>query len=256
MEIVKIAVNPLFPVLSVYIYFIDGMLVDTGPRIQKRQLRRAFSSWNIERVALTHSHEDHTGMVSWIGKHTNAELLCDEKMIANARKKERLPWYRELFVGPRRAFSPAPFPKTIRTSNHTFYPIETPGHTQDHVCLLEPNKGWLFTGDLYITPYPKVFMKEESISGYIDSINKLNSYDYHTVFCGHEGIIHDGKEMMNRKLAYLQRTRDEVVRMNRLGYTEREISKRIFPKSVQLERVTFGSFSRMNLIRSCLEKPQ
>ncbi|GGB37403.1 MBL fold hydrolase [Lentibacillus populi] len=251
-KVVKIAVNPLFPLMSVYLYFVDGMLVDTGPRIQKRNLKGIFPSWDIKQVALTHSHEDHTGMASWIAKHTDAEIFCHEEMVREANEKARIPWYRELFVGPRFAFSPKPFPDSIRTQAHTFYPIHTPGHTKDHVCLLEPNKGWLFTGDLYITPYPKVFMKEESISGYIESIKKLNTYDYQTVFCGHEGIIRNGKEMMTRKLAYLQKTRNEIIRMNRLGYTEREISKQMFPENVRLEKITFGSFSRMNLIRSCL----
>ncbi|SDI42922.1 MBL fold metallo-hydrolase [Natribacillus halophilus] len=52
----------------------------------------------------------------------------------------------------------------IETSYHRFYLIEAPGHTADHVCLFEPYQGWLFSGDLYITPYPKVFLQEESMS--------------------------------------------------------------------------------------------
>src|SRR5699024_9470770 len=108
-------------------------------------------------------------------------------------------------------------------------------------------------GDLYITPYPKVFMKEESISGYIDSIQKLCSYDFQTLFCGHEGVITNGKDRLKEKLMYLQRTRDEVIRLNRLGYSERAICKRMFPDKVRLEKLTFGSFSRMKLIQSCLE---
>lgn len=252
-EIVKIPINPLFPVMSVYLYFVDGMLVDTGPRIQKRRLKRIFSSWNMQQVVLTHSHEDHTGMVSWIAKHTDASLFCHKKMIQHANKKAQIPWFRELFVGPRYAFSPKPYPDMIKTPSHTFYPIATPGHTVDHVCLLEPDKGWLFTGDLYITPYPKVFMKEESISGYIESIKKLCNYEFQTLFCGHEGMITNGNDKLKEKLTYLQKTRDEVLRLHRLGYSDHAIRKRIFPDRVRLENWTFGSFSRMKLIQSCLE---
>ena len=28
--------------------------------------------------------------------------------------------------------------------------IHTPGHCSNHLCLYEPNKGWLFTGDLFV----------------------------------------------------------------------------------------------------------
>lgn len=252
-EIVKIPVNPFFPVMFIYLYYVDGMLVDTGPHIQKQKLKRVFSSWDIKQVVLTHSHEDHTGMVSWIGAHTNASLFCHEDMVEFAHKKAKIPWFREWFVGSRHAFSPKPFPDKIETKNHTFYPIATPGHTPDHVCLLEPDKGWLFTGDFYITPYPKVFMEEESISCYIESLKKLCNYDFHTLFCGHEGMIPDGKNRLKQKLAYLQKTRNEVLRLHRLGYSERAILKHIFPEKVKLEKLTFGSFSRMKLIQSCLK---
>ncbi|HET7579545.1 MAG TPA: MBL fold metallo-hydrolase, partial [Bacillales bacterium] len=135
--------------------------------------------------------------------------------------------------------------------HHRFYPVETPGHTSDHVCLYEPDQGWLFSGDLYITPYPKVFLKEESISDYIESLRKLSSLDYHTVFCGHEGVISNGKGKMKKKLVYLEKTRKEVFEMHKAGFDDRTIMKKLFPGKVRLERLSFGSFSRLNLIRSC-----
>ncbi|MDY0395518.1 MBL fold metallo-hydrolase [Virgibacillus halophilus] len=122
------------------------MLVDTGPRIQKQQLKKVFSAWNVQQVALTHSHEDHTGMASWIAKHKNADIFCHERMVKAAARKAHLPWYRELFIGPRFGFSAQAYPNVLQTSKHQFLPIETPGHTTDHICLFEPDKGWLFTG--------------------------------------------------------------------------------------------------------------
>ncbi|HET7521907.1 MAG TPA: MBL fold metallo-hydrolase, partial [Bacillales bacterium] len=107
------------------------------------------------------------------------------------------------------------------------------------------------TGDLYITPYPKVFLKEESISAYIGTLRKLNRLDYQTVFCGHEGVIRNGKEMMKQKLDYLENIRDQVFQMHREGLDDRTIVKRLFPEKARLERLSFGSFSRLNLVRSC-----
>ncbi|WP_188454203.1 MBL fold metallo-hydrolase [Virgibacillus oceani] len=250
-DIVKITVNPVFPIMNVYLYFIDGILVDTGPSIQKRNLLPVFKEWDIRYAAITHHHEDHAGLARWIDKHVSAEILCHEKMVPIAHKNASLPWYRTLFSGPRLAFNGRPYPKVVETPRYQFYPIDTPGHTFDHVCLFEPYNGWLFTGDLYITPYPKVFLKEESISSYIDSIEQLNKLDYQTLFCGHEGIVTNGKEMMNRKLQYLQRTKKEVIRLHKLGCNDRSIIKKLFPNQVKLETASFGAFSRRNLVRSC-----
>src|SRR5699024_11492369 len=109
----------------------------------------------------------------------------------------------------------------------------------------------LFTGDLYVTPYPKVFLKDESISDYIESLEYLQSSDYDTVFCAHEGVIENGKEKMAKKLAYLKRIRSEVVQLHKLGYSDKGIRSKIFPKRVKLELISFGFFSRLHLIRSC-----
>src|SRR5699024_12019403 len=148
-------------------------------------------------------------------------------------------------------FRAKPFPDVIRTPLKKLYPIRTPFHTSDHVCLLEPEKGWLFPGDLYITPYAKVFMKEESMSAYIDSLRNLRMYDYDTVFCAHEGMVVNGKAKMEQKLAYLEQTRLEVIRLHQLGYSDQAIMEKLFPDKVKLEPASFGSFSRLNLIRSC-----
>lgn len=250
-EIVKMSVNPLFHVMDIYLYFIDGVLVDTGPSIRKRSLIPTFKAWNIEQIVLTHYHEDHAGMAPWLVKHTNATIFGHEKTVAKVNKNAHIPWSRKLFSGPRNAFEAVAYPSVIQTGEYEFYPIETPGHTDDHISLLEPNKGWLFTGDLYITPYPKVFLKEESITSYIESLEMLKQFDYDTIFCAHEGVIANGKQMMNRKLEYLQTIRNEVIRLHGLGFSDRAIIKRMFPDHVKLEQLTFGSFSRLNLIRSC-----
>ena len=89
------------------------------------------------------------------------------------------------------------------------------------------------------------------MANYIDSLEKLKQFDYDTVFCAHEGVIENGKKMMNRKLDYLLKTRNEVIRLHKLGDSDRAIIKRLFPDRVRLEQLTFGSFSRLNLVRSC-----
>lgn len=250
-EVVKMSVNPLFRVMDIYLYFMDGLLVDTGPSIRKRGLIPIFKSWDIEQIALTHHHEDHAGMASWLAEHTDATIFGHEKTIELVNKRAQLPWYRKLFSGPRDAFQASVYPQVIQTGKYEFYPIETPGHTDDHVSLFEPNQGWLFTGDLYITPYPKVFLKEESMNAYIESIEKLQQLDYQTIFCAHEGVITTGKQMMDYKLDYLKGLKNEVIRLHQLGLSDQAIIKTLFPKQVKLEQITFGSFSRLHLVRSC-----
>lgn len=249
--IIKLPVHPFFRHLKIHLYYMDGFLIDAGPSAQKRQLKPVIRSLDVNQTAITHHHEDHAGLASWMGKQDRVKVFCDQRMPGIIKEKENMSWFSKLFVGAGRPFHGEPFPRVIKTSAYEFHPISTPGHTSDHVCLLEPNKGWLFTGDLYVTPYPKVFLKDESISDYIESLEYLQSLDYDTVFCAHEGVIENGKEKMAKKLAYLKRIRSEVVQLHKLGYSDQGIRSKIFPKRVKLELISFGFFSRLHLIRSC-----
>lgn len=250
-DIIKTAVNPFYRIMKIHLYLIDGLLIDTGPRIRKFNLIRAFRSKDIRQVAVTHSHDDHAGMAHWISEHFSADIYCHEKALPSLNKSALSPWYRRLFSSRHININVKSYPDIIRTPEHEFLPIATPGHTSNHVCLLEPDKGWLFSGDLYITPYPKVFLKHESINDYIESLNKLMSYNFDILFCAHEGVIHDGKEILKRKLDYLLNIRRDVTELHQAGFTDREIKKRLFPDKVRLELMSFGLFSRLNMIRSC-----
>lgn len=52
--------------LSVHIYAVDGMLVDTGPSRARGDLVLFFREQSISQVVLTHHHEDHTGNAPWM----------------------------------------------------------------------------------------------------------------------------------------------------------------------------------------------
>ncbi|TFJ94249.1 MBL fold metallo-hydrolase [Lentibacillus salicampi] len=250
-DVIKTAVNPFYRVMKIHLYLIDGLLIDTGPRIRKFHLIPAFKSGHIFQIALTHSHDDHAGMVRWVSERFSVDIFCHEKALRVLSKHAQPSWYRRLFSSPRIDFQAKVYPSVIRTPDHEFIPIAAPGHTADHVCLLEPDRGWLFSGDLYITPYPKVFLKQESIHAYIASLQKLMSYNIDTIFCAHTGIIHDGKDMLKRKLDYLLTLRQHVTELHQAGLKDREIRKQLLPDKVRLELMSFGLFSRLNLIRSC-----
>lgn len=42
-------------------------------------------------------------------------------------------------------------PDRLYTDRYRFAVLHTPGHSNDHICLLEPDEGWLFSGDLFLS---------------------------------------------------------------------------------------------------------
>lgn len=229
-------ISRFLPSMQVYIYFIDGLLIDSGPRTNRTKVAEHLKKWDIQKVAITHHHPDHSGLVPWLRKHFEVRVYL------NTSSTHKLGEWTEQY------------PDTIYTNHFEIIPIHTPGHTEDHVCLYVPTEGWLFTGDLYVTSFPKVSLRSESISQYIDSLQKVLTYDIETIFCAHQGVLPNGKERLEEKLHYLKTIQSQVIELHKAGYNERMITRKMFPEKAKLEWISFGAFSSAHLVRSCLRE--
>lgn len=231
---IKLPISPFLPNMYVYIYIVDELLIDTGPRQRKARLSKIIHTHHIEKVAITHEHNDHCGMAKWISKNFSIPIYM------NKEKIKKIP------------FACTQYPEKIELENHTLIPIFTPGHTRGHTCLYEPDKGWLFSGDLYVTPHPKVSLWSESLSKYIDSLKTVLTLDFDTLFCAHQGVVINGRKKLEEKLEYLEMIQAEAVGLYERGYSPRVIAKKLFPKKAKLERISFGAFSSLHLVRQLI----
>lgn len=238
--------------LSVHIYLIDGLLIDTGPVRMARHLRPLFLKWPIEQVLITHHHEDHTGLARWLQTTKNVPVWMHEKGIDLCKTSARLPFYRNVFWGKFEPFTAYPVGNTIETERYTFEVIATPGHADDHIVLYNREHGWLFSGDLYVTPTPKSSFKFESIPEMIESLKKVLQYDFDTVFCAHKGIVHDGKKALQNKLDYLMQHEEKVLTLYERGMTPREIQRTLFPRRHPMHYLSFFENSPRHFVDSII----
>lgn len=63
--------------------------------------------------------------------------------------------------------------------------LYTPGHTADSICLYEPSKRWLFTGDTFYDGPLYVDLTDSDRAAYVSSINKLKSKPIQLILPGH-----------------------------------------------------------------------
>lgn len=242
---IKLSINRFFPFMHVYMYVIDGLVIDTGPKHSKVWISQVLKTRKVNKVAITHEHKDHCGTAKWIARTYSVPIYM------NKVYSKRWSLGDALFIGQIRKHAEQ-FPKQIECDQHTFIPVFTPGHTRDHTCLYEPNKGWLFTGDLYITPEPKVSLWSESLSKYIQSLKTVLTLEFDTIFCAHQGIVENGRQKLEEKLEYLESIQSQAVELYEQGYRPRAIAKKLFPKKARLERLTFGAFSSLHLVRQLI----
>jgi glyoxylase-like metal-dependent hydrolase (beta-lactamase superfamily II) len=243
-------INLLGSILPVFVFFVDGLLVDTGPRSFAGESIKFFESHPITQVALTHVHEDHCGMASWLQENMGVPLYLHKGAIEEASGKADLPHYRLSIWGERDAFSAISMPDEIITPGHRFEPVDTPGHCDAHMVFYEREKGWLFTGDSFIGIKQQVAFREENLSQMINTLKNLLILDFDTIFCAHCGVLADGHRLLNQKLQFLVELQGKVWDLEEQGMTRRMIDMVLFPVRHPISDYSEGEGTSYNIIKT------
>ncbi|MBN9654205.1 MBL fold metallo-hydrolase [Halobacillus sp. GSS1] len=242
--------------MSVYMFYVDGMLIDTGSSRMLEDFKPFFKQVPIEFVSLTHPHEDHTGTAKWLQDERGLPVYIKKEAIPECEVEAQLPSYREKIWGIREPFSPSPYGETMESSHHLYKLIHTPGHEKNHVALYDEEHGRLFSGDLFVHPKPKVMMGDESVPVMIRSIRKVLQLDFQDMFCQHAGYIQDGKLAMRKKLDYLEELSEYVHHLYGRGHTIEEINAELFSKVPMIVYHSSYEYDSKHMIRSILEEAE
>jgi glyoxylase-like metal-dependent hydrolase (beta-lactamase superfamily II) len=183
---------------------------------------------------ITHMHADHAGLVSalagegariYFGR-ADAEIIRSatpehwQKQIDFARKCGFPTEELDKAIGshPGRRYSPNTSLNlcvlkdgdTISIGDYLFECIETPGHTEGHICLYERGKKIFICGDhILVNITPNITLSSEDrnpLKEYLMSLDKVYDLDVELVLPGHRSIFRNQKERI-RELKQHHRTR-------------------------------------------------
>lgn len=250
---VKVTLKPNGPASVVHVYLTDGMLVDTGPQIAEAELTAFYPTVSFDSVVLTHSHEDHVGTAAWISSHLHVPLYIHPKGIPLCTAPAEYPKYRQDAWWVREAFSALPLGETFSSRSSRWKVLETPGHAEDHIALLDEETGRLFAGDLFLGPKTAVILRSESIPQQIASLRAVLACPFQSVYCGHAGYLAQGRERLSEKLAYLEHVSGEILRLHQMGCQPVEINHRLFERVHPLTVISEGEFDSLHIVRSVVE---
>lgn len=236
--------------INVYLYLLDGVLIDCGPEIMQPDILPFLEEYKPRAVVLTHLHEDHCGMALWIEQNLEIPIYIAPGDIAEAASDADYAEYRHLTWGDRKAFHALPLGDTFKTESHVLKIIDTPGHIPHHSVLFEESSGALFSGDLYVRSRPRFAAPEENGAKMIESLKSVLELPFTTVFCAHAGIMENGREKLEKKLGYLLELQGKVHDMRRNGMTDEEIDSQLFPEEQLITIVSDGEWTSLNLIKT------
>lgn len=221
---------PVPTISHINTYLVKGdnghLLVDTGwntaeafASLKKQLAELGVKGREISQIVVTHVHPDHYGLAGKLKSLFGATLYFHhlEKDFIETRyvnmdeliqelgqwlkrngappdrlaelQKASLPMLR--FVTPTMPDTTLYGGETITCGDFSFEVMLTPGHAPGHICLYEPDKKILFSGDHIlptITPHVGLHPQSGSnpLGDYLDSLSRLEQLEVKLVLPGHE----------------------------------------------------------------------
>lgn len=235
-------------------YRIGQTLIDTGPPNRWGAVRQFVWERPIQRVIVTHHHEDHAGNAAPLRHTLHLPVLAPAKSLKPLAEGFPVEFYRRLVWGRPEPVEAAPVPDETELANGWHLrAIPAPGHAPDMMCYLVPEPGWLFTADLFIARRPRYLRYDEDVPQLIRTLRDVLTLEFETIFCGHRGIVEHGKQALRGKLQYLETLCGQARDMHKAGHTISAITRQLLGRSGLLRWISGGDFSKQNLIASCVE---
>jgi glyoxylase-like metal-dependent hydrolase (beta-lactamase superfamily II) len=216
---------------------------------------------DIHRLVITHVHPDHYGMAGRLKRLSSCEVMLHEKdaefitarylapkgltqemgafMALNGVPPVESPAMAEgsMYMIDKVAAVPADTElkggETFRVGGFDFEVIWTPGHSPGHICLYEPNRKILMTGDHIlptITPNVSIHTQTHGspLGDYMRSLEKLVDLDVERVLPAHEFDITDLKKRIREIEHHHEERLEEMMRcVDAGGSTAWEVASRV-----------------------------
>ncbi len=242
------------PLMTVIYYYIDEVLIDTGSYYARRSIKNFIENNTVTAALLTHYHEDHSGNAAFLVK-SGIQVFGHNETVKALAKQNRLKPYEHLLFGKLEPATINILPNRIETNRFIFTPIHTPGHSLDHTVYYEPNQGWLFSGDLFLSQKIKYWRKDEDLSATINSLDLVLQLDFQSLFCGHNPQLNNPKKSLIAKKNQLLTLLGKVDALISEGLCRNEVINTLCKgKEAQFAKwFTLGDASYKNMIVSAID---
>ncbi|MFC1987513.1 MBL fold metallo-hydrolase [Chloroflexota bacterium] len=222
-----------------------GSNTDEAFQTLKEELSRIdVSIESITHILATHPHRDHYGLCGRVKQQSQARIFLHrvardfiQSIYSNmeARRQQLDQWFHangapipepseiQMLAQRMLGLPISTMPdvileggETISINGFTINVLWTPGHSPGHICLYEPTKKILLSGD-HVLPVitPHISLPPDSdpnpLGDFLDSLNKLKQLDIKLVLPAHENIFTDLPTRVEEIIQHHKRRNSEIL---------------------------------------------
>ncbi|NOR38864.1 MAG: MBL fold metallo-hydrolase [Candidatus Thorarchaeota archaeon] len=237
-------------IMWAYSYRVDNVFFDAGCANAKEELRSHIKG--IERLLVTHSHEDHVGGCSVL--NPDIPILAPALAIPVLKSPPNLnEFFQYVWGQPEPIEDVELMPSQFSVGDLEFEVIPLPGHSQDMVGFYEAHNRWFFSADGVPLPSKKrLAMDDENVPQAIATMERILELDLDVLFDFHRGPIRDPQQHIQTRIDFLKGVQNQVCELHKEGKTIEEIQSILNFKPPWYMDLTEGRFGIDYLIRSLI----
>lgn len=143
--------------------------------------------------------------------------------------------YRRLVWG-----NPAPLRVAVVERVGPLHLLPTPGHAPDHVALYDLERGLLFGGDLFLGVKASLAPPGFDLKALLESLRAVLALKPRAFYCAHAGLVESPLQALRAKLDFLERKREEALRLKARGLKPEEVVRHLFGRESLLVYLSGG----------------
>ena len=238
------------PAMTVHFFVVDSICIDTAFQRMQKETLAYLAEHQVHTLVLTHHHEDHSGNAASLKKALEVPVLGHPETVKKMQRPFKIFPYQHYAWGAALPLAMKTVGDSVSSDHIELIPVHAPGHSKDHTVYWEKNKGWLFSGDLFIAEHIKYFRADEKIKDQIESLKKICQLDFDCLLCAHSPQMNDGKTKLRNKLQFLEDIYGRIKGFHTNGLdVNATILKMGLKENIFLKTFTMGNLSMKNMVR-------
>ncbi|MGE5545143.1 MAG: MBL fold metallo-hydrolase [Bacillota bacterium] len=183
-----------------FVYLVDGLLIDTGiPRLGT-ELVEVIAGHELRLIVNTYHNPESMGNNALLQRTFSVPIRAHKEAIERIKYPRREGIIKRCLWGQPLSSKVSKLKSIIRFKDYYFRVFDTAGIGSGHICLFEPDRGWLFSGRLLADRD----LKNRDLRELGRDFKRILSLQPKMIFCAGNGLLTDGLSVIESKLRTLE----------------------------------------------------